>query len=214
MPNFMSFLGLHVPVSTDVMDVKAKCLLAVLYELSDINEEDTTEAGAEKLSQLIQNYQSCTVSSSQFAKMLDWFGPLEICKNRNHPNRLGSPLLDSIHELLKKTWFHGALPGKQSEDLVTSGENGTFLVRFSTSTPGSYAITVKTKGHSKHYRIMHKAGLNYLIGKLECSSLDEVIFKFRDDLNLLHPCKNSKFTRLFEVERNFSGTQYNCWADD
>eukprot|EP01088_Endostelium_zonatum_P000353 TRINITY_DN10636_c0_g1_i1.p1 TRINITY_DN10636_c0_g1~~TRINITY_DN10636_c0_g1_i1.p1 ORF type:complete len:574 (-),score=79.89 TRINITY_DN10636_c0_g1_i1:12-1733(-) len=212
-PKFYHFLGLHVPSNTDVLDVKAKCLLAVLYELSDINEEDSTEAGAEKLSQLIQNFQTCTVSSSQFAKMLDWFGPLETSSNRGLSTR-GSPLLDSIHELLRKAWFHGALPGKQSEDLVTAGENGAFLVRFSTSSPGCYAITVKTKGVAKHYRIMHKAGLNYLIGKVECSSLDEVIFKFRDDLNLLHPCKESKFVRLFEVERNFSGTQYNTWNDD
>lgn len=33
--------------------------------------------------------------------------------------------------------------------------------------PGSYAISARAKEQVKHFRVMHKAGENYVIGKCE-----------------------------------------------
>jgi hypothetical protein len=41
------------------------------------------------------------------------------------------------------------------------------------------------------------------IGKTECKSLDEIIFKFKADLNLLGPCPGSPFLELFKQVRLF-----------
>jgi hypothetical protein len=107
----------------------------------------------------------------------------------------------------------------------TTNYNQTKQNRFSTSKPGSYAITVHSRrGGAKHFRVYHEPGLNYLyptplsfslslasacvfdttpcrIGKTECKSLDEIIFKFKADLNLLGPCPGSPFLELFKQVR-------------
>jgi hypothetical protein len=42
------------------------------------------------------------------------------------------------------------------------------------------------------------------IGKTECKSLDEIIFKFKADLNLLGPCPGSPFLELFKQVREWN----------
>ncbi len=84
---------------------------------------------------------------------------------------------------------------------MKSKQVGCFLVRFS-SDPGSYAITgLSNGGRIKHYRIHHKPGLDYLIGKAECKSLDDIIAKFHAELFLKHPCPGSKYEDLFNASQ-------------
>jgi len=90
-----------------------------------------------------------------------------------------------------------------------------FLIRFSTTDPGSYAITSKDQsGNIKHFRVKHKAGLNYLIGKTEFKSLDEIVYTYSDELHLKTACSNSKFQMLFEPDTSFSATHYLSFVDD
>ena len=78
-----------------------------------------------------------------------------------------------------------------------NAKRGTFLVRFS-SDPGSYTITSKSKSKKlKHFRILHKAGLDFLIGKVECKSLEDIITRYGDQLFLKHPCLGSPYAYLF-----------------
>jgi hypothetical protein len=87
--------------------------------------------------------------------------------------------------LLREKWFHGDISSGEAEKLLKSEPKGTYLVRFSTRyvklitsflakglraydcnrEPGSYAISARTKDQIKHFRVMHKAGENYVIGK-------------------------------------------------
>jgi hypothetical protein len=72
-----------------------------------------------------------------FRDFLQWFGPLK--PNADVPNK--------VVALLKEPWFHGDLSTPAAEKmLAANGLEGTFLVRFSTSDPGSYSISSLGKG--------------------------------------------------------------------
>jgi serine/threonine protein kinase len=130
------------------------------------------------------------VSVSKFADMLEWLGPMGD----------GGNVFDSIASLLRKDWFHGNLSGREAEAKIRAEAPGTYLLRFSASDPGSYAITALSRNRSaKHYRIYHKAGLGYLIGKLDCRTLDEVVYRFKKELFLRNPCARSPYARLFAI---------------
>jgi len=139
-----------------------------------------------------------TVTLEEFGVLLQRFGPLD-----NHEE-----FLARIVNLLKKSWFHGEISAEQSEKIVmNSPKNGTFLVRFS-SDPGSYAITSKSQnGNLKHYRIYHKAGLEYLIGQIECSSLDDIIKKYYKELGLKYPAAGSPYKKIFKTEKKKKQSQ-------
>ena len=102
-----------------------------------------------------------------------------------------------IINLLKNPWFHGNIDADRAEEVIMNAKRGTFLVRFS-SDPGSYTITSKSKSKKlKHFRILHKAGLDFLIGKVECKSLEDIITRYGDQLFLKHPCLGSPYAYLF-----------------
>jgi len=134
------------------------------------------------------------VSIESFSRVLDWFGPMS-----------GLSILDDIQDLLKKDWFHGEISSQTAEKRLGKGKKGTFLVRFSARDPGCFAISVVSQGgRLKHYRIYHKPGLDYLIGKTECSSLNEIVTKYHKDLFLKTACPGSPFTDIFDVRKNVS----------
>jgi len=132
------------------------------------------------------------VSIEQFSRILDWFGPLE-----------GLEILEQVEDLLKREWFHGEISSDEAEKRLAKEKKGTFLVRFSSRDPGCYAISgVSQGGRLKHYRIYHKPGLKYLIGKSECSSLESIINKYHKELYLKTPCPGSPYQDIFEQRQN------------
>ena len=139
---------------------------------------------------LVDGHRDEEVDMEEWAKLLQWFGPLKDFQS----------FLDNILDLLKKTWFHGNITSEQAEKIVMkTKQKGCFLVRFS-SDPGSYAITALSQGgRLKHFRIYHKPGLDYLIGKAECKSLDDIIAKYHTELYLKTPCPGSKYEDLFSA---------------
>jgi len=164
-------------------DIYGEALRAVIMDIGDC---DGTE-----------------VSMEVFGKIMDWFGPLE-----------GPGILDKIAELLNQAWFHGKLQGKDAEERVAHQDRGAFLFRFSATEPGCYAITVHTKrDQAKHYRVYHKPGTNYLIGKSECGSLLQIVLNFNRQLYLRKPCPGSKFTEVFR-KHNIEMNRYSDWSDD
>lgn len=77
----------------------------------------------------------------------------------------------------------------QSEDTLSEKAKGTFLVRFSTSNPGSYAISsLGLDGSIKHYKIWHQPGESYVIGKDSFPTLEALIENRKEPLNLKFPC--------------------------
>lgn len=58
-----------------------------------------------------------------------------------------------LNSLEKHTWYHGKLSRSDSETLLSSGINGSFLVRESESSIGQYSISLRHDGRVHHYRI-------------------------------------------------------------
>ena len=53
----------------------------------------------------------------------------------------------------KFSWYHGQISRNAAEYLLSSGINGSFLVRESESSPGQRSISLRYDGRVYHYRI-------------------------------------------------------------
>jgi len=137
---------------------------------------------------LVGDNQDDLVSIESFGRWLEWFGPMT-----------DITILDRVIDLLKNGWFHGEISSPNAEKLLLkANKKGHFLVRFSSSDPGCYAISVMSKtGKLKHFRVYHKPGLDYLIGNIECKSLEEIIEKHGKELYLRTPCPGSPYEDIF-----------------
>jgi len=150
---------------------------------------------------LLANNQEETVTIESFGRLLEWFGPVESLDE----------LLDGVVNLLKKSWFHGEISSEEAERLLGKQKKGTFLVRFSARDPGSYAITTVSESNNiKHFRVYHKPGLKYLIGKTECDTLEEIISKYHKDLYLKTSCPGSRFEEIFAPPGSKQAKNVSC----
>merc|ERR1712137_1357449 len=106
--------------------------------------------------------------------------------------------LNDIEFLLRQPWFHGHISSSDAEKKLATAKKGTFLFRFSSSDPGCFAIsTVSNVGTIKHFRIFHRPGMSYILGKSECQSLSDIIIKYKRELSLKTPCPGSPYQHLF-----------------
>jgi hypothetical protein len=94
------------------------------------------------LQNILDNSRTGFVSQYKFNEFLKAFGPLERC-------------LRNVNELLSQTWFHGFLTSKESEMLLDPAPRGTFLLRFSKSTTGSFALAFKARDGSGPQTMSH-----------------------------------------------------------
>lgn len=60
--------------------------------------------------------------------------------------------LENINTWLYR-WFHGFLGSTEAQKALKGKPDGTFLIRFSTTNPGSYALTVAYSSTVGHWRI-------------------------------------------------------------
>lgn len=58
-----------------------------------------------------------------------------------------------LNSLEKHSWYHGPISRNAAEYLLSSGINGSFLVRESESSPGQRSISLRYEGRVYHYRI-------------------------------------------------------------
>jgi len=68
--------------------------------------------------------------------------------------------LDSLE---KHSWYHGSVSRTEAEYRLSSGINGSFLVRESESKPGQYSISLRYDGRVYHYRISSGDDGDYFI---------------------------------------------------
>ena len=62
-----------------------------------------------------------------------------------------------VNSLEKHSWYHGPISRNAAEYLLSSGINGSFLVRESESSPGQRSISLRYEGRVYHYRINEDA---------------------------------------------------------
>lgn len=95
----------------------------------------------------------------------------EWCEVKNRAGDVGwvpSNYIAPVNSLDKFSWYHGLISRNASEYLLSSGINGSFLVRESESSPGQRSISVRFEGRVYHYRITEDDGKVGLGGVYKC----------------------------------------------
>ncbi|XP_050311606.1 tyrosine-protein kinase Abl isoform X2 [Anthonomus grandis grandis] len=80
----------------------------------------------------------------------------EWCEAHASSNLIGwvpSNYVTPVNSLEKHSWYHGPISRNAAEYLLSSGINGSFLVRESESSPGQRSISLRYEGRVYHYRI-------------------------------------------------------------
>jgi hypothetical protein len=89
------------------------------------------ETMKQSLKSVLDNADTGFVTVYKWAEFLKGFGPL-------------SQSLEKVRSVMIQEWFHGFLTNAEAQKLLEPCEHGTFLVRFSKSDPGSFAINYKS----------------------------------------------------------------------
>lgn len=133
---FGEFIGLTTPGSLPILDlisinhhkvrdtsipIDLRCFKAVLMPNSSLSSAIDAEDE--------------DIHLERFGAICDWFGPL----------KSNVSVLERIREILRLGWFHGDIDTQEAENRLVGKDAGTFLVRFSTSAPGAFAISKGTQ---------------------------------------------------------------------
>lgn len=79
-----------------------------------------------------------------------------------------SNYITAVNSLEKHSWYHGAISRSAAEYLLSSGINGSFLVRESESSPGQRSISLRFEGRVYHYRINDDPDAKFVYVTAEC----------------------------------------------
>ena len=145
---------------------------------------------------------SDTVTMERFGSVVAWLGAWDTEGNA----RLG--LGRRARELCQQPWFHGDLTVADACDRLVQQGPGTFLLRFSSSEPGSFTISrVDMRGTVRHHRIApctsNGTGMRFAIADTVCTSLPDLVHVMRAKLQLFVPCPGSPFAHLFVPAASF-----------
>ncbi|XP_039452494.2 uncharacterized protein LOC120431441 [Culex pipiens pallens] len=84
--------------------------------------------------------------------------------------------LSSYSRCEKYPWYHGSISLNASVRLLSSGINGSFLVRDSESSPGQRSISLRYEGRVYHYRISEDSNRKvYLNAEAKFNTLAELV---------------------------------------
>jgi len=80
------------------------------------------------------------------------------------------------NSLNRHDWYHGKISRNRAEYLLSSGINGSFLIRESESSPGQYSLSVRYEGRIYHYRVNNDAdGSMYVQEIIKFKSIPELV---------------------------------------
>ncbi|XP_076436830.1 uncharacterized protein LOC143276240 [Babylonia areolata] len=102
----------------------------------------------------------------------------EWCEVKNRGGVVGwvpSNYIAPVNSLDKFSWYHGLISRNASEYLLSSGINGSFLVRESESSPGQRSISARFEGRVYHYRITEDEGKVYVTLEHRFNTLAELV---------------------------------------
>ncbi len=123
--------------------------------------------------------------SGDQVRILSYNKSEEWAEVRNKANELGwvpANYIAPVNSLDKFSWYHGPVSRNAAEYLLSSGINGSFLVRESESSPGQMSISLRYEGRVYHYRISEDSD-----GKVLYSIFIIVMHRIKDtDLHFLY----------------------------
>ncbi len=103
----------------------------------------------------------------------------EWCEAQSRSGQVGwvpSNYITPVNSLEKHSWYHGPISRNAAEYLLSSGINGSFLVRESESSPGQRSISLRYEGRVYHYRISEdNEGKVYVTSECRFNTLAELV---------------------------------------
>ncbi|XP_046682989.1 tyrosine-protein kinase Abl isoform X3 [Homalodisca vitripennis] len=103
----------------------------------------------------------------------------EWCEAHSSSGQVGwvpSNYVTPVNSLEKHSWYHGPISRNAAEYLLSSGINGSFLVRESESSPGQRSISLRYEGRVYHYRINEDTdGKVYVTTESKFNTLAELV---------------------------------------
>ncbi|XP_077505717.1 tyrosine-protein kinase Abl isoform X1 [Amblyomma americanum] len=103
----------------------------------------------------------------------------EWCEAQGRSGQVGwvpSNYVTPVNSLEKHSWYHGPIARNAAEYLLSSGINGSFLVRESESSPGQRSISLRCEGRVYHYRINEDSeGKVYVTSDWRFNTLAELV---------------------------------------
>jgi abelson tyrosine-protein kinase 1 len=96
------------------------------------------------------------VFAGEQVRILSYNKSGEWCEAHSAAGQVGwvpSNYVTPVNSLEKHSWYHGPISRNAAEYLLSSGINGSFLVRESESSPGQRSISLRCEGRVYHYRI-------------------------------------------------------------
>ncbi len=97
-----------------------------------------------------------TIRKNEVVKVLDPNTKDDWCQAKDKHGRVGwvpTSYLVENHSLNRHDWYHGKISRNRAEYLLSSGINGSFLIRESESSIGQYSLSVRYEGRVYHYRV-------------------------------------------------------------
>lgn len=105
----------------------------------------------------LDNYNKCNLTCclGEKLRVLGYNHNGEWCEaqTKNGQGWVPSNYITPVNSLEKHSWYHGPVSRNAAEYLLSSGINGSFLVRESESSPGQRSISLRYEGRVYHYRI-------------------------------------------------------------
>ncbi|XP_055527898.1 tyrosine-protein kinase Abl isoform X2 [Wyeomyia smithii] len=100
----------------------------------------------------------------------------EAHSDSGHVGWVPSNYVTPLNSLEKHSWYHGPISRNAAEYLLSSGINGSFLVRESESSPGQRSISLRYDGRVYHYRISEDSdGKVYVTAEAKFNTLAELV---------------------------------------
>uniref|UniRef100_A0A3Q3KPM6 Tyrosine-protein kinase n=1 Tax=Monopterus albus TaxID=43700 RepID=A0A3Q3KPM6_MONAL len=97
-------------------------------------------------------------------------------QTKNGQGWVPSNYITPVNSPEKHSWYHGPVSRNAAEYLLSSGINGSFLVRESESSPGQRSISLRYEGRVYHYRINTASdGKLYVSSESRFNTLAELV---------------------------------------
>ncbi len=126
----------------------------------------------------------------------------DMCEVTNSQDQIGYVPTSSVNiPMYELPWYHGNITRAGAELSLSSGINGTFLVRESESSPGQYSISLKCDGKVFHYRINEDPHTSkyFVLPDVKFDSLSELVEHHSKDSVGFPTCLNHPAPNLHKT---------------
>lgn len=129
----------------------------------------------------------------------------EWCEAHSTSGQVGwvpSNYVTPVNSLEKHSWYHGPISRNAAEYLLSSGINGSFLVRESESSPGQRSISLRYEGRVYHYRINEDADAKVITSMVKLFLINLQLYSFWSSVSCWTKLDRICFLKLLTASRN------------